>query len=175
MKWLLAVLAVASGCGMQAPQAMDETPPSIAASADLAAPAPVAPRVGLWIAPSLNADAVALGCAAWSGVGVDCTRAASEASAAIRVYDDESECKAGDNFTVLLGWNAVNTTTIGLHMACMPDAAPELVTRVTAHEIGHSFGLQHVADQAAVMYWLLDARPTTLTDDDRAEWARVHP
>jgi len=47
------------------------------------------------------------------------------------------------------------------------------LTRVLEHEFGHSLGLQHVDDSAAVMYRLNEGTTTTLTSADIAELKAV--
>lgn len=44
---------------------------------------------------------------------------------------------------------------------------------VLLHEVGHSFGLEHVSDRAAVMFPALNAALTAPTDADRIELRRV--
>lgn len=47
------------------------------------------------------------------------------------------------------------------------------LTRVLAHEFGHSLGLEHVDDERAIMYRLNQSANETLTDADMQELARV--
>jgi Matrixin len=179
MKTIFLVVLVAGGCAPDitlafAPPAAESAP--LTATAD--APAPAEMPSGIWIAADLDAAPILQGCAAWASLGVDCTVRDRPGLARIRVSNYPMDCPpppAADSAPVAptevgLG---LPDGTVALWGACLTDRM--LLAHVAAHEIGHGYGLQHVQDDTAVMFWYSGATAPELTDSDRSEWNRVHP
>lgn len=50
----------------------------------------------------------------------------------------------------------------------------DLLPRAVLHELGHALGLDHDESRASVMHPVLDRRPATLTDRDRALFRKLY-
>ncbi len=75
------------------------------------------------------------------------------------------------NKSDMLGWYSVIGVGAGIEGQTI---SPKLVARLTAHEIGHSFNMDHVKDPMALMFWEMETEEFSWTVDDQREWDRVH-
>lgn len=170
MKTLLVAALVLVGCGGAEDEAVTPvTPSQVVAPAEAVTPAAL--PSGISVADGLPADAIARACSVWADYGVDCT--IRKGAAQIRFTNWPQACPVGPQAEVPAVGRGTPDGEVVLWGACLTDVT--LLEHVAAHELGHVFGLQHVADENALMFWYSGSTAPTLDDADRAEWARVHP
>lgn len=168
-KALLLGLALVIGCGeAQGPEAPTEQPAQLVAPVVAVTPAEL--ESGIWVGPGLPADVIARACSVWAGYGVDCT--IRQGPASVQFTNWPQACPVGPQGEVPAVGRGTPDGEVVLWGACLTDTT--LLEHVAAHELGHVFGLQHVADEHALMFWYSGPTEPALNDADAAEWNRVH-
>jgi Matrixin len=134
------------------------------------------PKRGIWPHGNVYLPAVIRGCQAWGTR--DCIPAESiETAAVVVVAGDEQDCAPTAAGDLWLGSAGIGIGWMSLRVACWPDVANdpdqfEAMAACAAHEYGHTLGLDHLDDTAAVMFHFCGGN-LFLSDSDRAAWEAV--
>lgn len=165
----LVLCSLGAGCEYEP---IPGVPVALTAPTSATTPAELPP--GIWVGPGLPADVIVRACSVWERFGVDCTLRQGPARIRVTNWSDD-HCPTAEetgNMPIVTGRGMPDGEVI-LFGACLKNEAA--LEHTAAHEIGHVFGLRHVEDPGALMFWYSGATAPALADADVTEWNRVHP